>query len=126
MGLSSEIKMAKCHKTFRSGNDETATAKQQVTLPVWVRNAKRQLSVYLVPGQVSLLVARPGLEEWGMVIDYRNKKVMYLDEQPPEWIDLETNDKGHMIIDLLSFQADLLAADEQSSSTDADTDGDDK
>ncbi|CAK0898077.1 unnamed protein product [Prorocentrum cordatum] len=74
----------------------------------------------------SLLVARPCLEEWGMMIDYRIKKVMYLDEQPSEWIDLETNEKGHMIIDLLSFPSDVLAADEESSSTDADTVGDHK
>ncbi|CAK0798341.1 unnamed protein product, partial [Prorocentrum cordatum] len=94
MGLPSEIQTARCHETFRFGSDETATAKQQVAFPVWVKSAKEQIAVYLVPGRVSLLVARPCLEEWGMVADYRNEEVMYLGAQPQKWIDMETNGEG--------------------------------
>ncbi|CAK0874691.1 unnamed protein product, partial [Prorocentrum cordatum] len=73
---------------------------------------------------VSLLVARPCLEEWGIVVDYRNKKAMYLDEDPQTWSDIETNEKGHMIIDLLSCPDDALEVKEEPSTTDADADGD--
>ncbi|CAK0792453.1 unnamed protein product [Prorocentrum cordatum] len=124
MGMADQITTQRCQKTFRFGNDATATAKQMVTFPVWVRKTKREITVYLVPGKVSLLVARPCLEEWGIVVDYRNKKAMYLDEVPQTWSDIETNEKGHMILDLLSFPEDALEIKEESSSTDADTDGD--
>ncbi|CAK0898147.1 unnamed protein product, partial [Prorocentrum cordatum] len=121
MGLSSEIHTATCHKTFRFGNDETATAKQQVTCPVWAKNARRQMIVYLVSGRGVSAGGEACLEEWGMVIDHRNNEVMHLEEQAPEWIDMETNETGHMIIDMLSFPSDVPAADEESSSTDSDT-----
>ncbi len=113
MGMADQITTERCQKTFRFGNDATATAKQRVTLPVWIRGSKREITVYLVPGRVSLLVARPCLEEWGIVVDYRNKKAMYLDEEPQTWNDIETNDKGHMILDLLNFPEDALEAKEE-------------
>ncbi|CAK0840096.1 unnamed protein product [Prorocentrum cordatum] len=97
MGMADQITTERCQKTFRFGNDVTATAKQMVTFPVWVRKTKREITVHLA---------------------------MYLDEVPQTWSDIETNEKGHMILDLLSSPEDALEIKEESSSTDADTDGD--
>ena len=40
------------------------------------------------------------LSDWGVVQDFRNAKVMFL-ERPNEWYDVEQNEKGHFMFDLL-------------------------
>eukprot|EP00959_Pyramimonas_sp_CCMP1952_P251049 5247049-Pyramimonas_sp.AAC.1 len=49
---------------------------------------------------------------------------MCLGEGPQTWGDIETYEKGHVIIDLLSLPEDALEVKEESSSTGADADGD--
>ena len=40
MGFAHHILTKRCDKTFRFGNDDTATAKQMVAFPVWVRKTR--------------------------------------------------------------------------------------
>ena len=44
-----------------------------VSLLVKVFNTVRQLTVYLIDSDAPRLIARPTLEEWGIVCDIRNK-----------------------------------------------------
>eukprot|EP00959_Pyramimonas_sp_CCMP1952_P340237 7126294-Pyramimonas_sp.AAC.1 len=79
-----------------------------VTFLVWVRKTKHYITVYLVPGRVTLLAAQPCLEGWGMAVDHHNKRVMPSDDTPHVREDIVTNEKGHTIIHLLNFPEDAL------------------
>ena len=65
-----------------------------------VFNTVRQLTVYLIDSDAPRLIARPTLEEWGIVCDIRNKRVQLLDEPELGWKTLPQSDKGHLLFDL--------------------------
>ena len=65
----------------------------------------RQLTVYLIDSDAPLLIARPTLEEWGIVCDFRNKRVQLLDETELGWKTLPQSDKGHLLFDLVDSKA---------------------
>ena len=70
-----------------------------------VFNTIRQLTVYLIDSDAPLLIARPTLEEWGIVCDFQNKRVPLLDEPELGWKTLPQSDKGHLLFDLVDSKA---------------------
>ena len=65
----------------------------------------RQLTVYLIDSDASLLIARPTLEEWSIVCDFRNKRIQLLDEPELGWKILPQSDKGHLLFDIVDSKA---------------------
>ena len=70
-----------------------------------VFNTVRQLTVYLTDSDAPLLIARPTLEQWGIVCDFRNKRIQLLDEPELGWKTLPQSDKGHLLFDLVDSKA---------------------
>ncbi|CAK0797600.1 unnamed protein product [Prorocentrum cordatum] len=66
-----EVEYGKSDRRFRFGDGKTLEAKRSVTLNVWPFGVKKQITVHLVEGWAPLLIARPRMEEWGLVQDYR-------------------------------------------------------
>ena len=89
-----KIKYDKCDKLFRFGGGKTLPSTVRVSLPVKVSNTVRQLTVYLIDSDAPLLIARPTLEEWGIVCDFRNKRIQLLDEPELGWKTLPQSDQG--------------------------------
>ena len=80
-----EIMYDRCNKLFRFGGGKTLPSTVCVSFPVKVFNTVRQLTVYLIDSDAPLLIARPTLEEWGIVCDFRNKRIQLLDEPELGW-----------------------------------------
>ena len=70
-----------------------------------VFNTIRMLTVYLIDSDAPLLIARPMLEEWGIVCDFRNKRVQLRDKPELGWKTLPQSDKGHLLFDLVDSKA---------------------
>ena len=70
-----------------------------------VFNTVRQLTVYLIDIDAPLLIARPTLEERGIVCDFRNKRSQLLDEPELGWKTLPQSDKGHLLFGLVDSKA---------------------
>ena len=45
------------------------------------------------------------MEEWGVVCDFRNKRIQLLDEPELGWKTLPQSDKGHLLFDLVDSKA---------------------
>ena len=100
-----EIKYDRCNKLFRFGGGKTLPSTVCVSFPVKVFNTVRQLTVYLIDSDAPLLIAQPTLEEWGIVCDFRNKRIQLLDEPELGWKTLPQSDKGHLLFDLVDSKA---------------------
>ena len=88
-------------KVFKFGGGERLTSKTMVKRPIAVRGHARILEVYLVTGATPLLIARPVLEERGVVIDFRTHKMMLSDHPEDGWSKMRQNHKGRLMLDLL-------------------------
>ena len=64
----------------------------------------------MVPGGAPLLPSRGVLADWGVIQDYRNKKVKFLDDDKTDWRDVEQSENGHFVFNLLSGYAAKQAA----------------
>ncbi|CAK0887762.1 unnamed protein product, partial [Prorocentrum cordatum] len=96
-----EVEYGKSDRRFRFGDGKTLEAKRSVTLNVWPFGVKKQITIHLVEGWAPLLIARPCMEEWGLVQDYRAGTFMMKDLPDKGWMKSERDEKGHFIIDLL-------------------------
>ncbi|CAK0816650.1 unnamed protein product [Prorocentrum cordatum] len=96
-----EVEYGKSDRRFRFGDGKTLEAKRSVTLNVWPFGVKKQITIHLVEGWTPLLIARPCMEEWGLVQDYRAGTFMMKDLPDKGWMKSERDEKGHFIIDLL-------------------------
>ena len=81
LGLKDSIEQHDADKVFRFGNGDRLQSRTMVRFPVKVLGHEKTLDVYLVPGSTPLLVARPVLEKWGAILDFR-KKALSLSEFP--------------------------------------------
>ncbi|CAK0862702.1 unnamed protein product [Prorocentrum cordatum] len=96
-----EVKYEKSDRRFRFGDGKTLEAKKAVTLSVWPFGIKKQVAIHLVEGWTPLLIARPCMEERGLIQDYRAGTFMMKDLPDKGWMKSERDEKGHFIIDLL-------------------------
>jgi hypothetical protein len=67
-----------------------------------VLGLRREITIFLVPGETPLLIARTCLEDWSIILDLRDKRMQMLDRPDKGWIDAETSEKGHYLLDLLT------------------------
>ena len=70
-----EIKYDRCNKLLRFGGGKTLPSTVCVSFPVKVFYTVRQLTVYLIDSDAPPFIARPTLEEWGIVSDFQNKRI---------------------------------------------------
>ncbi len=101
LGVRDEIKFHRCHRVFKFGNDSVLNATKQVEFPVVFGGQERTLSVCLVPGRTPLLLARGLMAEWGLVQNYRDNTVFYLDQPHLGWQPVQQSAKGHYVFNLL-------------------------
>ena len=95
------MKYAQTIRTFRYGNGECLTSKYEVTFPVDVLGEQKSLTASVVPGDAPLLIARNCFEEWGFVVDFRNKAAMLTDSPDRGWIPLKQSGRGHLLLELI-------------------------
>ena len=57
------------------------TARMKVIVDVMVLGVPKTIHIYLARGVRPSLIARTCLEEWGVVLDFRNARAMLLDDQ---------------------------------------------
>ncbi|CAK0890714.1 unnamed protein product, partial [Prorocentrum cordatum] len=96
-----EVKYDKSDRRFRFGDGKTLEAKEAVTLTAWPFGVKKQVATHLVKGWTRLLIARPCMDQWGLIQDYGAGAFMMQDLPDKGWMKSEREGKGHFIIDLL-------------------------
>ena len=74
-GLSDKVDSKGESRDFRFGDGAVVRSKVSVTIPVCVAKSWKELKLHVLPGETPLLLARPDLERWKVVVDYGNKMV---------------------------------------------------
>ena len=92
-GRANEIKHEAADRSFRFGAGDIKKSRHAVSFPIDLQGNEIIAKVYLVDGNVPFLVARPLLEEWGIVCDCRNRKFMILANG--QWCPMLQNDGPH-------------------------------
>ena len=87
-------------RQFKFGGGETLVSTYEVKFTAWVHGQALDITASVVPGSTPFLLARPVLEEWGVVHDYKNG-AMKIGESP--WFKPERNDRGHFLLDLMMY-----------------------
>ena len=95
-------------KDFRFGDGAMVRSLFRAIIPVCVGKTWRQLAVHVLPGYTPLLLARPDLEDWQVVVDYGKKSVM-IGEVP---VKPAFTSNGHYMINIYDDLEDVLSFDE--------------
>ena len=95
-------------KDFRFGDGAMVRSLFRAIIPVCVGKTWRQLAVHVLPGYTPLLLARPDLEDWQVVVDYGKKSVM-VGEVP---VKPAFTSNGHYMINIYDDLEDVLSFDE--------------
>ena len=69
----------------------------EVTFTAAVHGQLLEITASVVPGSTPFLLARPTLEEWGAVRDYKDG-MMKIGNSP--WLKPERNARGHFLLDV--------------------------
>ena len=133
-GMEQHIEYNNVERTFKYGNGQVLPSKYEVRVPVKVFGQDRFITISVVPGAAPLLIARNALEEWGLVIDFRNHRAMLVDNVEMGWIPMRQSGKGHLMMELVprltkDNVAETFAADDKEpwdieSGSDSDTSDD--
>ena len=91
-GRANEIKHEAADRSFRFGAGDIKKSRHAFSSPIDLEGNGIIVKVYLVDGNVPFLVARPLLEERGIVCDYRNRKFMILANG--QWCPMLQNDNA--------------------------------
>ena len=139
-GLDQMVEYNKVDRTFKYGNGQVLPSSYEVRVPVKVFGQDRFITISVVPGNAPLLIARTALEEWGLIIDFRNHRAMLADNVEMGWIPMRQSGRGHLMLELVprvtkENLAETFAADDKepwdiesgsdSASTEDESDGDD-
>ena len=95
-------------KDFRFGDGAMVRSLFRAIIPVCVGKTWRQLSVHVLPGHTPLLLARPDLESWQVVVDYGRRTVMIGDVH----VKPAFTANGHYMINIYDDLEDVLSFDE--------------
>ena len=90
-GKSNEVEVKKKVRNFRFGDGATLRSSMEVTLPVEISGSKKKIKVSVIPGQTPMLLARPVLEEWGVIQDYAHDRIKRQDQ----WLVPNRRKNGH-------------------------------
>ena len=73
-----EAEVVRDSRDFRFGDGVTVRSHYCARTPVCVGKTWRDLVIHVLPGHTPLLLARPDLEAWNVMVDY-GKKMIYID-----------------------------------------------
>ncbi len=99
-GMKEHILEQPSPKNFKFGNGHVLKALKSVTFPVCVFGVMDRVTAHIVPGDTPFLWSKGLLAKWSVIQDFRNAKVNFADRDR-EWHDVEQNEKGHFVFDLL-------------------------
>ena len=91
---------------FKFGGGETLRSDYEVEFTAIVHGQALPVTASVVPGSTPFLLARPTLEQWGVVHDYKENRMKIGDS---DWIIPERNERGHFILDLMMYQDNYYA-----------------
>ena len=86
---------------FKFGGGETLRSDYEVEFTAIVHGQALPVTASVVPGSTPFLLARPTLEQWGVVHDYKENRMKIGDS---DWITPERNERGHFILDLMMYE----------------------
>ena len=86
---------------FKFGGGETLTSHYEVDFTAVVYDQRLRITASVVPGATPFLLARPTLEDWGVIHDYKNGLMKIGDS---DWFKPERNARGHFLLDLMMYQ----------------------
>ena len=70
-----------------------------------VLDQERAITISVVPGSAPLLASRTVLEEWGLVLDFRNHRAILIDTPELGWLPLRQSGRGHLLLELVPKDA---------------------
>lgn len=107
-GMSDRITTKGENRDFRFGDGVVVRSKVVVKIPVCLAKAWRELTLHVLPGSTPLLLARPDLERWKVVVDY-GKKLVLVDgvEVKPTF-----TANGHYMVNIYGDLQDILNVEE--------------
>ena len=103
-----EVEVYECNKGFRYGNSQKEVTNRCVLVPTYIGGAKRKVLIYVIGGDTRILVGRPLMKKFGMVVDFENDKVLY---RGGAWHDIEIGPKGEHTIRLAADIGELRDVD---------------
>ena len=102
------LQFVRCHRRFHFGGDAHADCKWTVKLPIFVGGRYGLVQMYLLKGETPMLLGRPIMENLGILLDCRNKKLKF-DDSP--WFDAVVGANGEYLLPLLDdYDESLLQA----------------
>ena len=107
-GMSDRITTKGENRDFRFGDGVVVRSKVVVKIPVCLAKTWRELTLHVLPGSTPLLLARPDLERWKVVVDY-GKKLVLVDgvEVKPTF-----TANGHYMVNIYDDLQDILNVEE--------------
>ena len=93
------------HSSFRFGNGATEDSSMSVRIPVGIGGRAGVVDAAVISGKAPLLLGRPTLERLRVQLDFGAKTMCFLGEATA--IPMCTNQAGQLLINLLSFPAQV-------------------
>lgn len=88
-------------RQFKFGGGETLQSQYEVSCAAVVHGQGLPVTASVVPGATPFLLARPTLEERGVMHDYKNGLMSVGNSG---WFKPERNERGHFILDLMMYK----------------------
>ena len=99
-----EMEVFKCQKGFKYGNSQKEITNMCCLIPTYVGGQRRKMLCYIIGGNAPILIGRPLMREFGIVVDYDNNMVRY---RGGEWQEAELGPKGEYIVRLAADLEEL-------------------
>ena len=87
-------------RQFKFGGGETLQSSYEVSFTAVIHGQILPVVASVVPGSTPFLLARPTLEEWGVVHDYRNGTMKI---GTSDWFQPERHARGHFLLNLMMY-----------------------
>ena len=96
-GNTNPITYHRCHRKFKFGAGAVLTATRYARFVGYVLGKPQEIVIYLFPGETPMLTSQKDLERWGIIIDFRNKRVTSADDKSKTWYSMrQSQAKGHL------------------------------
>lgn len=81
--INNEVEVFKCKKGFKYGNSHRELTDRCCLVPTFLGGEKQKVLLYVINGGAPILFGRPLLEQFGISVDYQEKKMKYAGGQSP-------------------------------------------
>lgn len=97
INVDEEVDLYQCEKGFRYGNSQKEVTDLCVMLPTYVGGRKRKVLCYVIRGRAPILIGRPLLKKFGLVVDFEQDKVLFTGG---DWQPATMGERGEYMIHL--------------------------